>query len=79
MCCDWWQKKACDSYEIPEKTYKSLQSILRSEYLQSLTITVLDNRLNASKCYILYELLSKSSVKQFTLHNNAHHFGLDTN
>mgnify|MGYP003338793558 CR=1 FL=1 len=69
MCCDWWMKMVYSSYEVPESTYKALQNLICNTPLQTLTLTVTDNRLNTTKAQILYDLLSRSQVKGFTLVN----------
>ncbi len=79
MCCDWWMRIAYASFEVPESTYRALQNLICNSSLQTLTMTVLDNRLNATKAQILYDLLSRSQIKGFTLINLAGNFDLDSN
>jgi hypothetical protein len=76
MCCDWWKRIAYPSYNIPETTYQSLQYLFQAPNLQTLTMTVIDNRLNTAKAQMLYDLLSRSRLKGFTLVNSAQYFDL---
>lgn len=71
MFCDWWKKMVFPCYNIPEITYQSLQSLLALPNLQTLALTVNDNRFNKEKAQILYNILSQSHIKGFTFINGA--------
>lgn len=71
MCCGWWKRIAYAAFNIPEATYQSLQRLIMLPNIQTLSLTVIDNRFNKEKCQILYNILSQSQLKGFTFINNA--------
>lgn len=71
LCCDWWQKFVYPAFDIPIATYYSLQRIFSSYSLQTMTLTVVDNRFGADKCQAIYDMLSRSQIKGFTFMNNT--------
>lgn len=79
MCCDWWMRMTYPSFDVPESTYRALQNLILGSPLQTLSMTVTDNRLGAQKAQILYDILSRSQLKGFTLVNGAGHYDLDNN
>ncbi len=46
--------------------------------IQTLSLTVFDNRFNRDKCQILYNILSQSQLKGFTFINNADCYDLES-
>jgi hypothetical protein len=79
MCCDWWMSLTYPAFDVPENTYRALAQLIIGTPLQSLVISVTDNRLTKQKCQILYELLSRSHLKGFTFINQAMNFDFEHN
>lgn len=74
MCCDWWMSLTYPAFDVPENTYRALAQLINGTPLQTLVISVTDNRLTKQKCQILYDLLSRSQLKGFTFVNRALNF-----
>ena len=80
MCCDWWKKMVYPAYEVPESTYYSLQNLFSLPAIQSVTLRVVDNRLDANKCQILYNALSRApSLKGFSFSNQTGMYDFQNN
>ncbi len=79
MCCDWWKRIAYASFNVPEATYQSLQNLLTLPNLQTLALTVVDNRFDQKKAQILYNILSQSHIKGFTFVNGAMNIDFESN
>jgi hypothetical protein len=79
MCCDWWMSLTYPAFDVPENTYRALAQLINGTPLQTLVISVTDNRLTKQKCQILYDLLSRSQLKGFTFINRALNFDFEHN
>ena len=79
MCCGWWKKCVYPLYEIPVSVYSSLARLIRGGSIRNVTLTVLDNKLNAEKAAIIYDMVSQSQLSGFTLINRATAVDMDQN
>ena len=69
--CSWWKKIVYPAYEVSVSSYKCLQRLTKSKKINKLTLNVIDNTFNDQKAKILYNILSKSSIKRFVFTNRA--------
>lgn len=72
MCCNWWKKIAMPAFEIPISTYQALQNLICNTNLQTITLSVCDNKFDAQKAQLLFSMLSSApNLKGFTFMNNT--------
>jgi hypothetical protein len=59
------------AYSVPLSTYQKLEALICSSSIKAVTLTVLDSTFDSQKAKLLYNMLSRSSVKGFTFTNLA--------
>jgi hypothetical protein len=47
MCCNWWKKMVNPAFDVPVRTYQSLQTLINCSELKSITLVVTDNLFGA--------------------------------
>ena len=71
MCCSWWQKIVNAAFTVPLSTYQKIESLFANQSIRSFSLTVCDSTLDKTKANYFYGMLSRSSIKGFTLTNIA--------
>ncbi len=67
------------AYSVPLSTYQKLEALICSSSIKTVTMTVIDSTFDSQKAKLLYDMLSRSSVKGFTFTNlaSANNFNSD--
>ena len=71
MCLDKWKRYVHPAFEIHISVYESLGKLLKGINLRNLTLNIIDNTFNEEKIFVLYNMVSASSLRGLTLLNYA--------